>query len=141
MSRAKLTDALMRRWNDAEAVQHVIQQLAKARILDDAAFAQEAIRQELAKSPAAPPALVRRLATLGVDESIARREVDRALTDRDEKDDIRALARKRLNAMSPNLSPEAKARRLAGALARRGFDAELVHDVVREVCMSDTEIP
>ncbi len=129
MSCGKLRDALVKRWSDVDEVNEVIAELERAGLLNDRKFAQEAIRQELAKSPAANRALVRRLKLLGVDETIAREEVELATEDRDLRGDARAFAERRLRAMSPKLTDEAKVRRLSAALARRGFDYELIRDI------------
>lgn len=124
MSRAKLREALVRRWKDEDAVGAVVAELEQAGMLNDRAFAQEAIRQELRKSPAAPRALTHRLLTLGVESDIARDEVERAFADRDLRADAIEFAQKRLRRMGRSLSDDAKARRLAGAMARRGFDSD-----------------
>lgn len=132
MSCAKLRDALVKRWSEPDTVNEVVAELERAGLLNDRAFAQEAIRQELRKSPAANRALVRRLKLLGVEESIAREEVELATADRNVRAEAHDFAERRLRAMSPKLTDEAKARRLSAALARRGFD----YDMIRELTSS-----
>lgn len=130
MSAHKLEQALCRRWKDTDAVEQVIADLRSSGLINDQTFAREAIRQELAKAPIAAPALVRRLVSLGVDEPLAQDETRNALADQDPNAGAARLVAHRLSRMSMDLPKATKARRLAGALARRGFDATTIQEAI-----------
>lgn len=126
LSRARLTDALVTRWKDAEAVSRTIDALADAGLLDDRAYADEAIRQLRLKGPIAPRALKHKLLRLGVPSGVADESISAATADDDPAADARSLAERRLARMPTSLPTETKRRRVAGLLARRGFDAEAI---------------
>ncbi|RMH26002.1 MAG: recombinase RecA [Planctomycetota bacterium] len=130
MSRARLAAALIARWGDERAVSEVLDSLARAGLIDDRAFADEAIRQALAEAPAAEAYLVARLVGLGVDEALARQRAAAALANHDEDADARALARECLARAPESLPIEARLRRVAGRLARRGYDEETVRSAL-----------
>ena len=65
-------------------------------------------------------------------EMCIRDRVDRS----DEREAAEALARKKVRTMA-RLEPHVRRRRLAGALARRGFGSDVVSDVLREVLEGD----
>lgn len=133
MSRAKLLEALTRRWKDADAAESVVSQLEAAGLIDDRAFAQEVIRQEFCKGPAAAPALSRRLMTLGVDESLAIAEAEHAVAGANLEDDALRYGASLIASMPADAPDEAKARRLARSLARRGFDDDVIQSVIERL--------
>ncbi len=126
LSRSRLADALLKRWKDADAVSRTIDALAGAGLIDDRAFADEAVRQIRARGPLAGRAIVQRLVKLGVPRALAEERVAVAASDDDPAEDARALAAQRLSRMSVSLPTETKRRRIAGLLARRGYDAETI---------------
>lgn len=131
MSRSRLADALTRRWKNEPGVRDVIARLERAGLLDDRAFAAEAIRQELARAPAGAELLVQRLLGLGVDEELARDQAARTLEGSDPRADARTLAESRLRSIPARLPRPDRARRLGAVLARRGFDMDTIEEVVR----------
>ncbi len=137
LSRSRLADALLKRWKDADAVARTIGALAGAGLIDDRAFADEAVRQIRARGPLAPRALVLRLVKLGVPRALAEERIAAATADDDPADGARALAEQRLSRMPETLPTETKRRRIAGLLARRGYDAEAIAGALERLGRDD----
>jgi len=133
MSRTRLSAGLVKRWSDSGAVESVVAGLTRAGLLDDRAFADEAIRQALAKEPAAEAMLVHRLLALGVDESLARDRAAAALAGRDPLADARDLARATYASYPASTPHTTRLRRTAGLLARRGFDEDAIESALAKL--------
>lgn len=115
---AELRAALARRHVPTEAVDEVVERFSEVGLLDDVAYARDwvASGERRFKSRRS---LAQELAAKGVD----RETIDSALESRDaevELEAARALGRKKA-AATQGLDPAVRYRRLAGALARRGF--------------------
>ncbi|MFZ1384198.1 MAG: regulatory protein RecX [Propionicimonas sp.] len=126
---AELRAALARRHVPTEAVDEVVERFSEVGLLDDVAYARDwvASGERRFKSRRS---LAQELAAKGVD----RETIDSALESRDaevELEAARALGRKKA-AATQGLDPAVRYRRLAGALARRGFSGAVVAAVVRE---------
>ncbi|MBN9103953.1 MAG: regulatory protein RecX [Propionibacteriaceae bacterium] len=129
-SRAELARALKRKGTPDEVSGEVLDRLEEVGLVDDAAFAREWLaagdRRRRSRS-----ALLAELAEKGV----AREVVDEAVAELDSDRDYvvaRGYAETKLAGLA-RVEPSARYRRLAGALARRGFAAGVVAQVTREV--------
>ncbi len=103
----------------------VLQRLREAGLLDDRRFAQAWVENQQTFRPRSRRALRRELAAKGVPREIA----EAALAGLDEEAaalEAAAKAARRLR----GLPAEAFRRRLGAALARRGFDSDVIHSVV-----------
>jgi len=111
----------------------LVPELAALGLLDDAAVAEAEVAARLRRGEG--PARVR--------QALARKGVERTLVDAtlrevgaaeaiDERESCRAAAEKRLRSLR-SLPALVQRRRLTAFLARRGFGAGVVHDVVREL--------
>jgi len=129
-SRAELQDALRRRAVPPEAADEVLARFAELGLVDDASFAQawvEGQQRRLRSSRILRQELVAK--------GVERAAIDEALEGLGEDADhqaARAFAEKRLRSMG-GLEPEVRYRRLAGALARRGFPPGVCRRVLAEV--------
>jgi SOS response regulatory protein OraA/RecX len=93
------------------------------------------------KEPAAEPLLRQKLAARGIDEATAGAAVQETLDGVDLEAAAEAAARRRLTTLA-RLTPEAALRRTAAALARRGFDEDLVASVVERLAReADVDTP
>ncbi|WP_415154731.1 regulatory protein RecX [Propionicimonas sp.] len=129
-TRAELERALARRNVPAEVVREVLDRLTDVGLVDDAVFARDwlAAGERRHKSRRA---LLAELATKGVDRDV----VEGVLAELDGDNDYlvaRGFAERKAASMRA-LDPQVRYRRLAGALARRGFAASVVAQVTREV--------
>ncbi|HOA88036.1 regulatory protein RecX [Propioniciclava tarda] len=129
-SRAELQKALDARGVPAEASEEVLDRFEELRLVDDAAFSQ-AWAENRQRSGRSTRVIRQELRTKGVDSDT----VLEAMGSLDEDADLQsalAFARKRVSALR-NVEPAVRYRRLAGALARRGFPSGVVARVLREV--------
>ena len=103
--------------------------------IDDEAVARETIELILRKGPAAAAHLRQRIEARGIDPAIARRTVADVLEGNDPVEDALTVARERAE---PGEDPSpAVVRRIAGALARRGFDEDTVAIVLDRLGLGD----
>jgi len=130
-SRAALLERLARKGHDEESRERAIAEMERLGLIDDMALAAEVVDRELSKAPADRRHLERRLASRGVDPAAAERAIGEALRDRDPLEGALDAARTIHARMPENLSRDALLRRLAGRLARRGFDEEVALEAAR----------
>lgn len=130
-TRAELADALRNKDVPEAVSDRVLDRMEEVGLVDDARFAESWVRSRQQRRGMSAMALRRELNSKGVDPELT----DAALTQVDPDDEYTAalaLAEKKFRPMA-DLSPDVAKRRLAGALARRGFSSGLVWRVVREV--------
>lgn len=129
-TRAELATALGRRAVPTEIAEQVLGRFTELGYIDDAAFAKAWVESRHAGRGLARRALAHELRARGVDEPIVRDAVDEVDADA-EVARARALVARRL-AATRGLSVEARIRRLAGMLARKGYPPGVAVRVVRE---------
>ncbi|WP_017571731.1 recombination regulator RecX [Nocardiopsis halotolerans] len=129
-TRAQLERALHRRGFDEEVVASVLDTFGEAGLIDDAAFSQAWVSSRHHGRRLSRRALAQELRTRGVEEDTVREAVGE-LSDQDEEEAARDLARRRL-AATRGRDRDTRIRRALGVLARRGYSAGLAYRVVRE---------
>lgn len=133
---AELRTALARRNVPVEAVDEVVARFSDVGLLDDAAYARDWVAggERRLKSRRS---LAQELSAKGVD----RETIEGALAGLDDEAELevaRALARRKA-AATLGLDYSVRYRRLAGALARRGFSGSVVAMIVREALLEPTD--
>lgn len=132
-SHKELTDRLRRRGISAEIVGALTADLERAGLLDDARFASAWVRTRLALSPSGPTRLRYELARKGVAREVINGALGETLSDRNENELAREVARARLHRYR-GLPKQVIYRRLAGVLGRRGFATGVIvrtlHDLL-----------
>lgn len=129
-TRSQLERSLYRKEYPEEVVESVLNGLDEAGLIDDAAFAQAWVSSRHHSRHLSRRALSQELRTRGIEEETVRDAVSE-LTDEDEQDGARALARKSLRG-SRNKEKETRIRRALGALGRKGYPGGLAYRIVRE---------
>ena len=129
-TRAQLADKLHERGVPADVGERVLDRLTEVGLVDDAAYADAWVRSRHSGRGLARRALAHELRDRGVAAETVAEAVEH-LGDDEELETARALVARRLPG-TRGLAPEARARRLAGLLARKGYPAGLVWRVVRE---------
>ena len=129
-TRAELAAILARKGIDAESAEQVLSRFAEVGMIDDALFAQMWVTSRHRGKGLAGWALTQELRRKGVDEPAIADAVG-ALDPQDELATARALVARRLPA-TRGLTADARVRRLAGLLARKGYPAGMAFRVVRE---------
>ena len=130
-TRAQLADALRDRGVPDDAAHAVLDRYADVGLIDDAAFARAWVESRHYSRGLAGRALQAELRRRGVDDDQIRDAIDDLGPDA-EVTTARRLVRQKL-AGTRGLAPEARIRRLAGMLARKGYPAGLAFRVIREV--------
>lgn len=134
-SRAELAAAMARKGVPDEIAARVLDRFEDVGLINDADFAGMWVRGQQRRMTSAR-AMRRELHAKGVDAAI----IDEAMPDQDaDYTAALALARKKMRTMA-SLEPHVRYRRLAGALARRGFAPGLCHRVVKEVAGAEAEV-
>lgn len=127
-SRAELAGDLARRNVPAETAEAVLDRFEEVGLVDDADFARMWVTNHQGVS-------ARRLRDELRAKGVGADHIEHAVGEVSHDDDLasaRALAAKKLRSMG-ELSDLVRDRRLAGALARRGFGSGIVSQVLREV--------
>lgn len=130
-SRGELLTRLKRRGVKPAIADALVGEFVRTGKVDDERFAGLLARSILRVKPAGERLIRARLRASQVDAALAAREAKHALAGRDPLEDALALARARLKRLPAGLDGRAKARRLLGALGRRGFDVETASRAVR----------
>lgn len=135
-SRAELERALDARGVPVEEAGEVLDRFAEVGLVDDSDFAVQWVesRQRAGRSTRV---IRQELRTKGVEENTVADALSRLDDDADYRA-ARAFAERRVSALR-GVEPAARVRRLAGALARRGFPSGVVARVVREVTGPDAD--
>jgi regulatory protein len=136
-TRAQLAAALRRRGVPEAAANAVLGRFADVGLIDDAMFARVWVESRHHGRGLARRALAAELAQRGVEPADIRAAVDR-LSPESELATARALVEHRLASTRSQPAP-ARARRLVGMLARKGYPAGLAYRVVREALEADGE--
>lgn len=130
-TRQELAEALNAKRVPAEAAEEVLDRFGELGLIDDAQFAHDWVESRQGRRFLSRSALRRELSAKGVD----RDEIEQALepvTSVEELAAARKLVEKKLRSME-RLVPQVRYRRLAGALARRGFGPAVISTVLDEL--------
>ena len=129
-TRAQLERSLRDRGFDEDVIVSVLGEFGEAGLVDDAAFSQAWVSSRHHGRKLSRRALAQELRTRGVEEDTVQEAVG-GLSDQDEEEAARDLARRRL-AASRGKNKEIRIRRTLSALARRGYSSGLSYRIVRE---------
>lgn len=129
-SRVELEAALRKKNVPGDVIEELLSRLSAAGLVDDAQFAEDWVRSRHERKRLSRNVLRRELLDKGVDED-AIAEALSSVDDESELAAARALAEKKAASMA-GLEPQVRARRLAAALARRGFSSGVIASVLGE---------
>lgn len=134
-SRAELAEAMAKRQVPAEIATRLLDRFTDVGLIDDEAFARAWVQSRMTGKGLARRVLAMELRRKGVDDELVRRVLDEV-----EPEDVDAAARRvvrRKLRSTSGLDPQVRVRRLAGALARKGYPPGLAMRVVREELAAD----
>ena len=134
-TRAQLADDLRSRDVPDDVAERVLDRFSAVGLVDDEAFAQAWVSSRHTSRGLARRALSHELRHRGVDDETVAEAVD-AISPEDEWAAARDLVARRLPA-SRGLPREARMRRLAGMLARKGYSGGLAMAVVRDALATE----
>ena len=135
-SRAELRGRLIDAEFDPTLVEHVLDDLERTGLLDDAVFAREWVRQRASRRGKSARALDAELRNKGVSEPV-RQEALSQISAADEETAARAVAEKKAREVKSAPTDRAQydkyLRRIVGVMARRGYSSGLSLHLGREV--------
>ncbi len=138
-TRAQLAETLARRDVPGEVAEQILDRFTEVGLIDDAAFSRSWVESRHEGRGLARRALTQELRHRGVDQSAIDEALDGLDSDR-EVETARRLVAKRLPA-TRGLQREARFRRLAGMLARKGYPPGLCAQVVADAMRAEgTEV-
>jgi regulatory protein len=134
-TRAELAATLSDRGVPDDVAQAVLGRFAEVGLIDDALFAELWVASRHRGRGLARHALGQELRRKGVDDDVVREAVE-GLDPEQELATARALVQRKLRS-TRGVPPEARVRRLAGVLARKGYPAGTAFRVVREALAAE----
>jgi regulatory protein len=137
-SEKELRQRLGEKGFSSAALDRLIDDLKAKGFVDDAKLAHLMAAQKTAFKPMGRRLMLAQLKAKGIDTAVAKSAVETETAGQDEAAVIRELAQQRLSRMR-GLGRDAAERRLVGFLARRGFSADKVYRVVRELTKEGIE--
>ncbi len=135
LSRSELIDRLLRKESDSQLVGRIADEMTAAGAIDDGAYAHLIAVSEADRGPISVTYLEHKLQQRGIAQELAHQVAGAILQDTDIAAAAVRFAAVRLRSMSSQ-PPEVAARRIGAALARRGFDADSVMSVLKEIGLS-----
>jgi regulatory protein len=137
-TRAELAAKLKKRGVPDDAAQAVLGRFAEVGLIDDALFADMWVTSRHRAKGLAGRALQQELRRKGVDDDTAAEAVA-SIDSEQERVTARALVDRKL-ASTRGLAVDARVRRLAGMLARKGYSGGVAFAVVREALAEEGEL-
>lgn len=128
----EISDRLARKGFERTAVEAVVADLAELGLLDDRKFARDWIENRQHFRPTGVIRLRQELFVKGIDREIADQAVREYKNDADEFPAALDLARRKQK-LFRKLDADTAKRRLAGFLARRGYESSIVSKVLKEL--------
>jgi len=138
-TRAQLTDAMHRRGVPDQVAGSVLDQLAKARLIDDAAFARAWVESRHHGRGLSRRTLSAELRQRGVESDDIIEAVETLDPDQ-EVETARHLAERKL-AATRGQPPGTRMRKVTGMLARKGYSPGLAYRLIREILEQEGETP
>jgi regulatory protein len=138
-SAAELLRRLRTKGYEPEIGEEVIARLRELGMVDDAVFAGTLVRDRVRLRPQGARRLANELRAKGVDEETAHTAIRETMEGEDT--DERELARRAAEKWRPRAGeePASARRRLHGYLARRGFDSDVILEVLDQAAPDDTD--
>jgi len=138
-TRAELEGQLAKRGYPYDVSKRVLDRLTQVGLIDDADFAEQWVRSRRANAGKGKRALAAELRTKGVDNDVIMAALD-GIDAGAERQRAEKLVRDRLRREKLGDDDDAKiARRLAGMLARRGYNQTMAFDVVKDELANERE--
>lgn len=125
-------DRLARRGFSPELIARTVRDLSQVGLLDDREFSRAWVRNRIATNPVGKRIVRLELGRKGVSKAIIDGVLEEAADEYDERELAMRVVRKKLRQYA-HLDRGVVRRRLTAALARRGFDYEVIGAVMREL--------
>lgn len=137
-SRSDLAAYLARRGVEPQVAEQVLDRLEEVGLVDDERFAAAWVQSRQRSKGLARRALAAELRRKGIDADIAASALD-GVDPQSEVTAARQLVRSKLRSLA-GLDQAVRTRRLAGMLARKGYDSSVAYEAIRHECSLDTPL-
>jgi regulatory protein len=137
-SRAEIIQRLRHRGHGPEIAESIADELAADRWIDDEKYARDIVEQAIRTKPAGRRLLEQKMRTRKIDPEVAARVLGEAAGHLSDVESAAELAKRGLRGMR-GPPPATIKRRLAGLMLRRGFDEEVVDDVLALLQLPDVD--
>lgn len=137
-SHGEVIERLVRKGHELSIAQQIADEVAADGWIDDRAYAEAIVREAMRKKPASRRLLLAKLETKKIAPELAAAVADEAFARCGELEAALAFAREKLAAMR-SLPASTMYRRLAGALARRGFNEDAIASVFDQLNLPPEE--
>jgi SOS response regulatory protein OraA/RecX len=132
LSSGELLERLLRRNHSRALSERTVSELAADHWIDDAQYAREIIDRATRRKPASKQLLQAKLIARQLDPKLARDIITEQRGSSNDDHEALSLAQKRWSTMK-NLPRDKAARRIAGTLARRGFDHQAITHALEQL--------
>ena len=134
-SRGELAQRLESKGYDSAPIDVVVERLVACGLLDDEAYARKVAQTIVQRKPASAQLIEEKLIARRIPVELARQIAAETVADVDPVEAATRLAM----CYSPVASPEAARRRIGSALARRGFDADIISAALEQAGLRPPE--
>lgn len=134
-TRAQLAEALEAKGIPEDVSSQVLDRMTEVGLVNDAEYTALYVRSRRASRGLAPRVLAQELRAKGVDDELISAELGEITADEDRALAESLVARKLVS--TAGLDPEARQRRLASMLIRKGFNPGMSFDIVRAALRQD----
>ncbi|MBU1637035.1 recombination regulator RecX [bacterium] len=128
----KLAEKLQDRGYTEDEIKRAIERLKEKKLLNDASFAEEFIRARCQSHPRGRISLVQDLVSRRIPSALARETTTRMVSDEDETAMALKLVKSKLQQYA-SLERDARNRRIAGLLGRRGFRPQTIFGLIEKL--------
>lgn len=132
-STGELRERLRRAGHKSGSIDHVLSLLAEAGLIDDDALAQRLASSIADRGGSGRRLIELKLAQKGLARPLASKAATEAASERDALEDASRLIERRVHRSAANLDQQTLSRRLAGFLARRGFEPDVIRQAIENV--------
>ena len=131
-SKAEIRDRLSQKGYDQNVTDSIVRDLERAGLLNDSAFASAYVQTRMIQKPMGKRLLIRELLDKGISEPLALQAVEERYESVTEPDVALSLIKPRLERYRRE-KPDAVRRRISDLLKRRGFDWDVIGEVMNWV--------
>jgi len=128
----EMTRKLKKLEHDEATIEYVIAKLTDLGLINDRQLGEAGLREMQRQKPAGPKLMRAKLFQKGVDRAMIDELVENATDAESQREGAMSFAEKKLRSLQ-RFDVATKRRRLYGALARRGFNADVINDVMEQL--------
>jgi len=130
-SEKEIRDKLKLKEISPGTIERTVEHLKELKLLDDEEFAKQLVREKLSSKPVGKAVLKQKLYQKGIPADITERILEESFNDTNEKEFVKEIFNKYFNRVK-GLDIMKQRKKMFDYLARKGFDFELIKEVINE---------